>query len=95
MNKERNSDGTFATGNPGKPKGAKNKTTKELRELIRRIIDDNIEQLEEDLQKLEPRDRVRFNIDLLQFALPKLQSQKIEVDEANKEKPRPPINWVR
>jgi hypothetical protein len=63
------------SGNPaGKPVGCLNKTTGQLRELINRFLNENFETIMQDFQKLSPQQRIRSYVDLLQFALPKLQS---------------------
>jgi len=66
--------GKFEIGNPGKPKGAKNKVNTELRELIQKLFDDNYQTIQDDLEALEPKDRLKFLSDLLPYLLPKLQS---------------------
>ncbi|PSL03025.1 MULTISPECIES: hypothetical protein [Cecembia] len=66
--------GKFEKGNPGRPKGAKNKVNTELRELIQKLFDDNFDTIQEDLEALEPKDRLKFLSDLLPYLLPKLQS---------------------
>jgi hypothetical protein len=77
--------GKFEKGNPGKPKGAKNKVNTEIRGLVKKLFDDNYETIQEDLESLEPKDRLKFLSDLLPYLLPKLQStthsQKIDLDQ--------------
>jgi hypothetical protein len=77
--------GKFEKGNPGKPKGAKNKVNTEIRGLVQKLFDDNYETIQEDLESLEPKDRLKFLSDLLPYLLPKLQStthsQKIDLDQ--------------
>ena len=69
------------SGNPaGKPKGAKNKVTLQLRELISQFLEERFETIVTDFKKLEPKERVKFYCDLLQFGLPKLQSVSTEID---------------
>ncbi|MEG1543263.1 MAG: DUF5681 domain-containing protein [Tannerellaceae bacterium] len=63
------------TGNPnGKPKGATNKTTRQAREMIQKLFDDNIDQVQQDLDAMTPKDRVEAMIKLLPYLAPKLQS---------------------
>lgn len=62
----------------GRKAGTPNRSTNELRTLITAFLDENFEQVKEDLEQLEPKDRVKFYIDLLSFGLPRLQSQQIE-----------------
>jgi hypothetical protein len=61
----------------GRPKGSKNKTTIEIREQIQFLVEDNLDLLNEDLKKLEPRDRIKAVIDLAKFILPTLKAQEI------------------
>ena len=69
------------SGNPaGKPKGAKNKVTLQLRELITQFLEEKFETIVSDFKKLEPKERVKFYCDLLQFGLPKLQSVSTEIE---------------
>ena len=64
-------------------KGVPNKATSELRNRVRMIIDDNVERLQSDLDNVEPKERLNFLIQLLNFALPKLKAMEI-TDETTK-----------
>lgn len=69
------------SGNPkGKPPGTKNKVNREIRQRINDFLDENFETIEDDLKALEPRERVRFYIELLQFGLPKLKAIELTND---------------
>lgn len=69
------------SGNPeGKPPGTKNKINQEIRQRIANFLDENFDKVKEDLEKLEPKDRVRFYIELLQFGLPKLKAIELTSD---------------
>ncbi|PZX52461.1 hypothetical protein LV84_03467 [Algoriphagus ratkowskyi] len=74
----------FEKGNPGKPKGAKNKSTQLMRDRIQSLFDDNFDKIQEDLEALEAKDRLKFLTDLMPYLMPKLQSttysQKIDLD---------------
>ena len=62
------------SGNPsGKPKGAINKTTKEIRETITYIVSHNLESFQSDLDALSPKDRIKVLVDLIQYITPKLK----------------------
>jgi hypothetical protein len=54
----------------GRPKGAKNRTTEQLRAVIQSVIENNIETLEQDLQMIEPKDRLGLINQLLRHVLP-------------------------
>lgn len=57
----------------GRKKGTPNLITTELRQRIRDLIDNNFEQLQTDINKLEPKERVETIIKLFEYSLPKLQ----------------------
>lgn len=72
------------TGNPhGRPKGTPNKVTTDLRIWINEILNKNRVQFENDLQNLEPQQRVAIFEKLLSYALPKLQSVEQKIDYNN------------
>ena len=77
----RNSDGTFAEGNEGRPKGIPNKTTTEIREAFSELLQGNLEQLKVDIASLEPASRVKLLLDMAQFVVPKLRSIDLQTDE--------------
>lgn len=69
------------TNNPaGKPPGTKNKINAELRERINDFLNGNFETVATEFDKLEPKDKLKFYTDLLQYGLPKLQATSLELD---------------
>ena len=66
--------------NAGRPKGSGNKINQHLRETITNFLEDNFQKVVDDFANLNPKDRVKFYCDLLQYGLPKLQMAKDEVD---------------
>ncbi|GHB45650.1 hypothetical protein [Mongoliitalea lutea] len=81
--------GKFEKGNAGRPKGAKNKVNTQMRDLIQQLFDANFDTIQEDLESLEPKDRLKFMTDLLPYLLPKLQSttysQRIDLDSMSED----------
>lgn len=70
------------SGNPnGRPRGAKNKATNELREWVERLINDNLDTITNDIKELDPNERVKFFLALLNYTLPKQQSVKAEIND--------------
>ena len=68
----------------GRKPSTPNKATSFLRERIVAVWQDNYEDFLKDLKDLEPKDRCRLMVDLLQYALPKLSS----VEYKDKDKPQ-------
>ena len=59
------------TNNPnGRPKGKPNRTTEELRGLFQSFIESNIETLQADFDKLEPKDRLSFMERIAKLIIP-------------------------
>ena len=65
----------------GRTPGTQNKTTKEIRETFKNLLENNLELIQEDLNELEPKDRLMFLLKLTSFVIPTLRS--IEVNEMN------------
>ncbi len=80
---DRNSNGTIKKGtvlNPsGKPRGAKNRTTIEVKQALQKIVDKELDQVDKYLKQLEPKERLDFLIKLLPYVTPK--QSEIEVKE--------------
>jgi hypothetical protein len=72
----------FKEGNNlgGRKKGSKNKATTEIRERFKDLLEDNMDRLQEDLDDLEPKDRIKAYLDLAQYVVPKLKSTEITQD---------------
>ena len=64
----------------GRSKGAPNKVTSTIKDWISQIIDDNREQVEKDLRKLSPKDRLQVFEKLMQYVIPKQQSVRADID---------------
>jgi len=78
----RNSDGTFAEGNTGRKAGTPNKATKDIRDAFTLLIENNLSKLQEDLNGLEPKQRVKLLLDMAQFVVPKMKSVDLKADKA-------------
>ena len=77
----RNSDGTFAEGNTGRKAGTPNKATKDIRDAFTLLIENNLSKLQEDINGLAPKERVKLLLDMAQFVVPKLRSIDLKTDE--------------
>lgn len=75
---------SFKAGNPGKPPGAKNAVTQDVREKFRALLDGvSIQQLQQDLLAIEnPKDRLQIIIGLSEYLIPKLARTQLAADDA-------------
>ena len=80
----RDSKGHFTSeGNTGRAKGIPNKTTTEIKEAFQMLLEDNLPTLKRDISSLEPKERVKFMLDLASFIIPKMKA--IDVKSENTE----------
>jgi len=64
------------SGNPsGRPEGSKNKSTQIIRESIQLIVENNIDSIQDSLDLMNPKDKMKFIIDLMKFVLPTLRPE--------------------
>jgi uncharacterized protein (UPF0305 family) len=69
------------TNNPnGRPKGKPNKITADMRGWLTTVIDKNRKQMEKDLKRLEPKDRLQILEKMMQYVIPKQQAVSAEID---------------
>lgn len=69
------------SGNPnGRKPGTPNRVTGDFRQRIQQLLDDQFNQLQEDFQTLDPKERVNAFIRLLEYTTPKLQRTETTVD---------------
>ena len=71
----------------GRPKGSQNKAAGQLRNLITDFLEQRFEQVIEDFEQLEPKERIKVFTDLLQYSVPKMQavSNSIEFEKMTDE----------
>lgn len=87
----RDKNGKFTTGNPGKPKGATSTKTNEIRASFQLLIENNLHQLEDDLSKLKPKERLDVVMNLANYIIPKLKATEMTFDDISKNQFRPII----
>ena len=70
------------TNNPaGRPKGSINKANKELREMIKNFLTENLENFQEEFVNLNTKDKLKFIADILPYGLPKYQPTEVEKED--------------
>ena len=77
----RDDKGRFAEGNEGRPKGSVGKSNKKIRDTFQLLLENNLEKIEEDLNELEPKDRIKLLLDLSSFIIPKMKSVDLKEDK--------------
>jgi hypothetical protein len=69
--------GFKGTRQNGRTPGSVNRTTKEVRERFKELLNNNIETIISDLEALEPKDRINALLQLAKYVLPQLRSIEI------------------
>ena len=77
----RDDKGRFAEGNEGRPKGSVGKSNNKIREAFQMLLEDNLPTLKRDISSLEPKQRVKFMLDLASFIIPKMKSVDLKADK--------------
>jgi hypothetical protein len=77
----RNPDGTFTKGNQGRPKGARNRATSQIREALKAILDEELEALPAMLEALPIEKRLDIVLRLLPYVLPKVEAVSMHEGE--------------
>ena len=72
---------SFEKGNnfgKGRPKGASNKSTEIIKRSVSNLLENNIDTVQSDLDKMQPRDRVNVLLQFMKFVVP--TQKAIELD---------------
>lgn len=72
------------TNNPrGRPRGKKNKSTNQIKDLVQGFISDNLNDLQRQYSQLEPKDKLIFFERILKYVLPQQRDvqQTINIKE--------------
>ena len=77
----RNKNGRFAVGNNGKPKGATNKTTKDLQQFITNFLNEKSFEIPLIWDSLEDKDKATLFLHLSKLVIPKNVNESIEQTE--------------
>lgn len=84
METKSNKPQLFKPGEGGRPKGVKNKITREIQAKVEWVLELLDETVEEDLKKMKPPDRIRLWADLQEYIRPKLQRVNLDVETEDK-----------
>lgn len=75
----------FKPGEGGRPKGATNKITREIKERAEWMLELCDERIVESIAKLRPKELVDLSVSLQEFVRPKLQRVNLDVGTEDKE----------
>ena len=82
----RGKDGKFKEGNPGRPKGATNKTSREIREAITQALAGHIESIPQLIDELEnPKDKLDALSKFVPYVMGKMANVLSQEEENEKE----------
>ena len=72
----------FEPGNNlgGRTKGSTNKTTSEIRDKFQILLENNLEKLQQDLNDLEPEERLKIILSLSKFVIPTLKAMDLTTE---------------
>jgi hypothetical protein len=91
-NNGRDNGGRFMPGNPGKPKGSsKNK----LRDEIKSFLKDNWKDFPEYFKALKPKEKIECMLDLMPYAVPRLQAIAMTDTDGNDLENRAQIDYTK
>ncbi len=74
----RNRELASMAGKVSSRKGVPNRATNEVRKAFKQLVESNLPQMQSDLDSLEPRDRLKFILDIAKFILPTLQAVSVD-----------------
>ena len=85
MEREKKKTQGFKPGEGGRPKGATNKITREIKERAEWMLELCDERIVESIAKLRPKELVDLSVSLQEFIRPKLQRVNLDVGNEDKE----------
>ena len=90
----RDENGRFTDGNKGKPKGATNKTTRDVREFITNFLNDKAFEIPHIWDAMDDKDKATLYLHLCKLVLPKPQTEQENDNISIDIRTTPPIKWV-
>jgi hypothetical protein len=60
--------------NAGRRKGSINKATKEIRDSFQKLVENNMDKLQKDLDEMSGKDRMKTILELARFVIPTLKA---------------------
>ncbi|MDA3910528.1 MAG: hypothetical protein PF448_04130 [Bacteroidales bacterium] len=76
----RDNNGKFSKGNPGRPAGTPNKSTKQIKELLAEFVGTNVEDIQTEYNKLDSEKKLYFLEKVLKYVLPSQTKSFLEFE---------------
>jgi hypothetical protein len=81
---DRDDKGRFLSeGNNGRKTGVPNRSNAQIKEAFQILLENNIDLMQEDILSLEPKERLKFMLQLATFIIPRMKS--IQVNDTSEE----------
>ena len=74
----RNRELASMAGKMSSREGVPNRATSEVRKAFQLLVENNLPQMQSDLDSLEPKERIKFILDMAKFILPTLQAVSVD-----------------
>jgi hypothetical protein len=71
----------------GRIKGTPNRNTAQIREQFQKLVNDNLDLLNDDIKELDPKERIKAIVDLAKFVIPTLKATELSATAENGFKP--------
>lgn len=89
---------SYKKGEGGRPKGVKNKTTRDIKEAYKHLIENNLENITDWLKRValkDPDKAIKLLIDLSEYVIPKQQRTTVDLEAEGEKINIPLIQWVK
>lgn len=69
----------------GRKKGTPNKVTDKVRSQFEKLLTKNLATLQNDIEALEPKDRIKVMIELSKFVVPQIKALEVDFNDTTQE----------
>jgi len=66
-----------------RPKNSPNKVTKAVREKFQKLVENQLETLEQDFASLPARERIKYTLEMAKYIIPQLKATEMEIVQAD------------
>lgn len=69
----------------GRKKGTPNKVTDKVRSQFEKLLSKNLNTLQDDIEALEPKDRIKVMLELAKFVVPQIKAFEVDFNDTTQE----------